>query len=225
MSYDINKNIVYTVWDMIPVQEYAMDKDQIKAATKAGTMSVYEDRFSMLIDVLEKHKPANVELIEFKIVISMKEAYEHFQEITERGDEGTVIKAHDMVWKDGTSKQQLKVKLVIDAEVRLVGFLEGTKGTKREATFGSMIFETDDGMIKGRTSGFNDEQLVDYNSRREELIGKVFTVEFNDITKGRSNDHYAFSHPRFIEFRDDKDTTDSIERVLESKEMAMDMKA
>ena len=49
------------------------------------------------------------------------------------------------------------------------------------------------------------------------------TVQFNDITKGRDNDHYAFSHPRFIEFRDDKDETDTLEKVNQLKEMAMEL--
>ena len=87
-----------------------------------------------------------------------------------------------------------------------------------------MIFENDEGTIKGRTSGFTDDQLEDFNSRREELIGKVFTVVCNDITKGRNNEYYALSHPRFDKFRDDKNETDTLERALELKEMAMELK-
>ena len=46
------------------------------------------------------------------------------------------------------------------------------------------------------------------------------SVQFNDITQARTNDFYALSHPRFIELRDDKNSTDTLERVLELKEMA-----
>ena len=49
------------------------------------------------------------------------------------------------------------------------------------------------------------------------------TVQFNDLTKSRDNDYYALSHPRFICFRDDKNCTDTLERVQEMKEMAMSL--
>jgi len=215
--------ILYTIWDMIPNSEYSMTKDEIKAAEKAGTLSKYEDRLNILEALLKDKNFKNVELIEYRIIKSMKEAYEHFQEVTKRDDEGTVIKASDMTWKDGTSKKQLKCKLVIDAEVKCVGFIEGTPGTKREKTFGSLVFENDEGTIKGSTSGFTDDQLEEINNDRDKYIGKIFTVEFNDITKAKNSDYFAFSHPRFVEFRDDKDTTDTLERCLEMKEMAMNV--
>ena len=217
------KDIIYTIWDMIPASEYGMTKEEIKKAEKEKTLSKYEDRLEMLEKLIQKGNFENIELVEYRIVKSMKEAYEHFQEVTKRGDEGTVIKAHDMTWKDGTSKKQLKVKLCIDAEVRCTGFIEGTPGTKRELTFGSLVFENDEGTIKGSTSGFTDKQLEEINSNREKYIGKVFTVEFNDITKSRNSDIYAFSHPRFVEFREDKNETDTLERCLEMKEMAMNL--
>ena len=78
-----------------------------------------------------------------------------------------------------------------------------------------MTFANDEGTIQGQTSGFTDEQLEDFNSRRDFLIGTIIEVEFNDLTKGRDNDYYALSHPRFIEFRTDKNETDSLEKCLQ----------
>jgi ATP-dependent DNA ligase len=216
-------DIIYTIWDMVPVQEFRMTKDEIKAAEKSNTLSYYEDRFDILSDILEKSNLEHVKLIETRIVKNMKEAYDHFHDLTSNGFEGTVIKAHDMTHKDGNSSRQLKVKLVIDAEVRCVGFIEGKKGTKREKTFGSLLFETDDGKISGSTSGFNDKMLEEINSNRTFYIGKVFTVEFNDITKAKDSKTYSFSHPRFVEFRDDKNSTDTLERCFEMKYMAMSL--
>ena len=53
------------------------------------------------------------------------------------------------------------------------------------------------------------------------MIGQIMAVTCNDITKGRDNDYYALSHPRFDEIRTDKTETDTLERALENKEMAM----
>ena len=127
-----------------------------------------------------------------------------------------------MVWKDGTSRQQLKCKLVFEIDARITGFVEGTPGTKREKTFGSITYATDDGKIVGSVSGFTDKQLEDFNSRREELIGKIIEIEANDLTKGRNSETYALSHPRFIELRE-KDTTDTLERAKMSVENAMNL--
>jgi DNA ligase-1 len=127
------------------------------------------------------------------------------------------------IFRDGTAKDQLKLKLCIDADVRCTGFTEGTKGTKREQYFGAITFENDEGTIKGQCSGFNDKQLIDFNSKRDELIGKIMVVQFNDLTKARNSDVYSLSHPRFIEFRDDKDSTDTLERVQELRNMAMEL--
>ncbi len=84
-----------------------------------------------------------------------------------------------------------------------------------------MTFETDDGLIKGSVSGFNDKQLAKINKNRDFYIGTIATVEFNALTKGRNNDYYAFSHPRIIELnRTDKQDTDTLERCLEMEAMA-----
>ena len=84
-----------------------------------------------------------------------------------------------------------------------------------------MTYESDDGKIKGSCSGFSDEQLEQINNNRDWYIGKIIAVGCNDITKGRDNDYYALSHPRFDEVRTDKTETDTLERALEIKQMAM----
>jgi len=219
-DHNISDNIVFEVWDFVTPEDYAIAglKDR-----KNLPKETYEFRFENLKNIISEVNHPRIRIIEHKIVNNIKEAYEFTSEKMKEGLEGAILKDFGMVYKDGTSKQQLKLKLEIDAEVRVTGFIEGKKGTKRELTFGSLVFETDDGMVKGSTSGFNDEMLELINADREAFMGRVFTVQFNDITKGRGSETYALSHPRFIEFRDDKDTTDDIARLLELKEMAMNL--
>jgi len=220
-----HEDVLYTVWDMIPVDEYKMDKAQIKAAEKAGTLSKYEDRLEMLENLLKNHI-GNIQLIQYRIVKNMKEAYEHFQEITKNGGEGSVIKAHDMTHKDGNSKKQLKVKLVIDLEMRFTTYNEGNKGSKNEDYFSGINFENDEGTIKGTigVTSMTELQRDWFHVNRDTVQNSIFTVICNDITKGRDNDYYALSHPRYEEIRTDKDITDTLERSLEIKEMAMNLK-
>ena len=205
-------SVYFQLWDYITLDEYSRPKDKKNKVP-------YSLRFDELN--MKVKETSQIKIIETYIVQNIQEALKFTSKWMNQGLEGAILKDMDNMFIDHTSPTQLKLKLEIDAEVRVTGFIEGKKGTKREETFGSMTFENDEGTIKGSTSGFNDKQLNDFNQKREELIGKVITVQFNDVTKGRDNDYYALSHPRFIEFRDDKNTTDTLERILESKEMAM----
>jgi len=221
-----HKDVLFTVWDMVPVNEYSMTKAEIKAAEKAGTLSLYEDRFAQLEELLSESMD-NVELIEYRIVKNMKEAFEHFLEVTERGDEGTVIKAHDMTHKDGNSKKQLKVKLVIELDVRIVSFNEGNKGSKNEAYFSGINYTNDEGTIQGSVGVTSlTEDIRDwFHEHRDEVIGDVMTLFCNDITIARDSEVYAMSHPRYDMLRGKDKVTDSLVRALEQKQMAMEMKA
>jgi DNA ligase-1 len=215
-------DIVLELWDYITLEEYTNAANKIKGTTP------YHKRFAeleMIVDfnVLRDGKPRNVKVIETHIVNSVAEAVAWCTKWMEMGLEGGIWKDRDAIFRDGTSAQQEKMKLEIDADVRITGFKPGTVGTKREGKIGSIEFATDDGKVKGFASGFSDVQLDDFDSRREEILGMIMTVKFNDITQARGNDFFALSHPRFVELRDDKTETDTLERILEAKEMAMDM--
>jgi DNA ligase 1 len=210
--------IDFFVWDYVTPEEYA------NAHNKVANKIPYEDRLRLLELFVAQMDTPNIQVIENHEVKSIDEALQLTSKWMDQDLEGGVLKNKKGVFKNGTSKDQLKLKLEIDLEVRITGFQEGTPGTVREKTFGAILFETDDGKIKGRTSGFSDVQLEDFNSRRAEMIGKVITVRCNDITRGRANEHYALSHPRFIEVREDKTETDTLERALETKDMAKGLK-
>lgn len=161
-----------------------------------------------------------IQIIESHEVNSLEEAVAHTVRWMNSGLEGSILKDYNNVFKNHTSPTMLKLKVEAECEVICTGFIEGTKGTKREATFGSITFESQDGRVKGSTSGFTDAQLEDFNKRREELIGKVFTVRFNDMTRARDSDTWALSHPRFIEARSDRSDADTYERIVEQLDSA-----
>ena len=207
--------IVFYVWDYVTPEEYA------DALRKVKNTTPYKDRLEQLKGIVAEANHAQLKMIDSHLVNNIQEAFEKVTGWMEQDLEGGILKDVNGVFKDGTSKHQLKMKLEMSLEVRVTGFKEGRIGTKRENTFGAMMFETDDGQIKGATSGFSDEQLEKINSDRDSYIGKIITVSCNDITKGRDNDYYALSHPRFEEVRNDKTETDTLERALEIKQMAM----
>jgi DNA ligase-1 len=214
--------IVLDLWDYVTLEEYTNAANKIK-----GTTPYHQRLTSLVLTVLkDKHlspMPHPINVIETHVINTIGEAMQHCVAWMEAGLEGGVWKDKDAIFRDGTSPQQEKMKLEIDAEVRIVGFKSGSVGTKREGKIGSIEFATDDGQVKGFASGFTDAELDDMDARRDEIMGMIMEVTCNDITKGRSNDHYALSHPRFVELRSDKSETDTLERMLETKAMAMAM--
>ena len=214
-------DIILQCWDFIYLQEFSDAKHCISNLTRIP----YRNRFNILSDIIDSFShlklDSHISKIPSKLVNNLKEALEMCSFWMNDGFEGAILKDTQNIFKDHTSPTQLKLKLAIDADVRVVGFSEGTPGTKREKTFGALMYENDEGTVKGQCSGFTDQQLEDFNSRRSELIGKIITVQFNDLTKGSGSETYALNHPRFIELRNDKDETDTIERLFELKNMAV----
>lgn len=214
-SDSIPDTVYMQLWDNISLEEW-----------KAGySATPYVKRLELLSTKIGPIITNKIQLIPSFIVNSIQEALAKTSEFMTAGFEGAVLKDMNTLFKDHTSPTQLKLKLEIEISVRITGFTAGTKGTKRESTFGAITFETDDGQIKGQTSGFSDAQLKDFNSRRDDLIGAIMDVQFNDLTKGRDNDYYALSHPRFLQLRTDITKTDTLERAFASREMAMQLGA
>lgn len=207
------EKITFTVWD------YLTDDDYLEKSK-----TPYYSRFVSLSDIIEKHKSNRVKLVPNHEVNSIDEALKYVSDWMEQGLEGGVLKDKNNVFKNGTSGTQLKIKLKVDAEMRITGFTDGTIGTKREGKIGAIQFSNDEGTIKGQCSGFSDEELDLFTKNKDNLIGRIISVEFNDIVKSENNDYYALSHPRFIEIRNDKDETDTLEKVIQLRDMAKGLK-
>ena len=207
------EKITYTVWD------YLTDDDYLEK-----TKTPYYSRFESLSDIIEKHKSNRVKLVPNHEVNSIDEALKYVSDWMEQGLEGGVLKDKHNCFKNGTSGTQLKIKLKVDAEMRITGFTDGTVGTKREGKIGAIQFSNDEGTIKGQCSGFSDAELDLFTKNKDNLIGRIISVEFNDLVKAENNDYYALSHPRFIEIRNDKDETDTLEKVIQLRDMAKGLK-
>lgn len=204
-------NIILELWDYITLEDYE------NAANKVKNKTQYKDRFN---EVLKIQKD-NIRPIEYLIVENIQEALEYTSEVMQKGYEGSVLKNLDAVFKDGTSTDQLKLKLVIEADVRITGFTEGTG--KNKGYFGAITFCNDEGTIQGQVgvSSMTEKLRNEIHTNRDSMIGKIMEVQFNDITRARGSDTWAFSHPRFIELRDDKDDADTLEKVFNNRKMAM----
>ena len=201
--------IVYLVWDQIA----------LTSVVSKGTYNVpYKHRFAEL--AVQTLKAECIELIDTRIVHTMEEALTHYREMLEAGMEGTIIKNAKGIWKDTTSKDQVKMKLDIDVDLVIMGFNAGNG--KNEATFGSIVCQSSDGLLEVNISGFTDEVRLEVHNTRDKLIGTIVTVKGNSIMPPSGNNtKYSLFLPRFAEFRTDKTVADDLAKVIEQFDNAV----
>jgi ATP-dependent DNA ligase len=200
--------IRYTVWDRLTVDEYFNKSSKLK----------YAERLAYLERAIERVGPTHVNIVESLIVHNYAQAMTHFQEVLAAGEEGTILKAWNGEWKDGKPTWQIKMKLEMDVDLRIVGFNYGTKGTKNENVISSFNCESSDGLVKTRPQGLKEDMMAYITENQENLLGTVIQCKCN----GLSNDvdgNYSLLYPSFAGFRDDKDTCDSLESIKEIENM------
>lgn len=160
------------------------------------------------------------------------EAYEYNTEMMARGEEGTIIKDDRGPWKSHTSPWQLKLKLKFEIDLKVVGFERGTDGKKNQNSLGALIIESACGNLRCKVgTGFKekfdkkyaDDIVRDYIwENQSDLLGKIVTVEANDIVTDKKGDGLLkLFLPVFVEWRHDKNDYDDIDRIREMKEAAI----
>lgn len=204
-----NDEIVYLVWDQIT----------LTSVVSKGTYNVpYQLRFAEL--AAQTMRAECIELIDTRIVHNMEEALAHYREMLDAGMEGTIIKNALGIWKDTTSKDQVKMKLDIDVDLVIMGFNAGNG--KNEATFGSIVCQSSDGLLEVNISGFTDEVRLEVHNNRDKLMGTIVTVKGNSIMPPTGNNtKYSLFLPRFAEFRTDKQVADDLAKIIEQFDNAI----
>ncbi len=205
-SLEPGQIVVYESWDQIP----------LSAVVPKGKYNVqYSVRFSNLERQIKAgNHVGRIRLTETRIVKSMVEALAHYKEFRARKLEGSVCKHPTAIWKDGTSKDQVKMKEEVYVELRVKGFNPG-KG-KNAATFGSIISESECGLLECGVSGFDDKTRLEIHLDRENWPGKIITVCSNSLqkpSKSKKNGLWSLFLPRFTEERKDKDTADTLVEI------------
>lgn len=193
-------NIRFTVWDTITVNEYFEKKSSRNL----------KERFRDLINIVEKHNPTMVSLIEHQFVHTADQAFAHFQSLLTRGLEGTILKSLDGTWKDGKPNWQIKYKLEMDIDLKVVGFNYGTG--KNAEVISSLNAETSDGLLFTRPQGIKEDMMLFITENQENLLGKIVEVKCSGLSND-SEGNYSLLHPVFKGFRDDKETANTLDEV------------
>jgi len=205
--------IRYTVWDMITVDEY-FDKVSKRE---------YAERAAILSSTLGKFQMTKVAIIEGAIVKTYEEAMSHFQQVLLRGEEGTILKGLSGTWKDGKPNWQVKMKLEMHIDLKVIGFQFGEKGSKNENVYSTINLESSCGKLKTNPAGMTEAMMNDITERHEELIGTIVEIRCCGLSQNSSGE-WSTLHPSVVELRSDKDDCDSLESAIEIENMAKGLK-
>lgn len=206
---DLDK-VIFIAWDVIPVTEFAGGNSYTKP---------YIERLAKIEKIT--HLAGDwLRLVETKMCDDLEAVREHFKAVRREAQEGTVIKNPKGIWKDGTSKDQLKYKVIAENDFVITGYNEGEG--KYEGQVGSVIVESRDGDIVTAVSGFTDAMRLEITENIDALIesGTIMTVKHNDILTSEQTDKLALFLPRFVKLRADKsgkenaDTLEDVNKAL-----------
>lgn len=194
--------IRFTAWDILTIDEYFTRKCN----------RPYYERLNDLRETLKDCKMLSI--VETREVSTIEEVMQHFNEILERGGEGTVLKSKDGVWADTKPSYQIKIKTEMNLDLRIIGFNYGTKGTKNENVISSIDCESEDGLLV-TTAGGMDEDTMDYvTENQENLMRTIMEIKCSGLSKDNKG-NYSTLHPRFCKFRDDKSVANTLAECIE----------
>ena len=195
---ETDKALHFVIWDSLTLEEFE----------QGLSTRPYTERFGEAIKatfMTSKLKP-----VSSYRVYSMKEAQAIADDFISEGGEGAIVKKLDTIWKDGTSKDMLKIKAVLDADLLCVDVEEGSG--KYKGKVGALVLETSCGRLRVKVgTGLND---LDRAKPFDFYVGKVIEIQYNEFIKSKSKSTDSLFLPRFIEVREDKNTATSYEEIV-----------
>ena len=194
----IDKRINFQVWDSLTLEEFE----------EGLSPRPYTERFGEAIRL--SFMTQSLRPIPSYRVYSMKEAQAIADDFISEGGEGAIVKKLDTIWKDGTSKDMIKIKAVLDADLLCVDVEEGSG--KYKGKVGALVLETSCGKLRVKVgTGLND---LDRAKHFDYYIGKVIELQYNEFIKSKSKNTDSLFLPRFVEVREDKNTATSYEEIV-----------
>jgi DNA ligase-1 len=139
-----------------------------------------ENRLKQIKQFAE-HTGPSVQLVETKIVKSEDELVANTEAWEEQGYEGSMVRDKKCTYQKGyRSTYLLKVKKFVTEEFEIIGGYEGVGTHKGACTF---IVKTEDGKEFHACPKGTMEQKRKYFEELDTLIGKMLTVQYQELSK------------------------------------------
>lgn len=222
-KFEADEYPVYLAWDQIPLSAVVpKGKHNVHYALRLADVAA-QLRY---IAIKDQPKPC-VRLIDTRAYHSLSEAYNHYRDMLLEGKEGTVIKNPKGTWYDSGSsgsKDQIKLKLEADVDLKVIAIVPGKEGGKNQGRPGSLTCVTSCGTLRVDVTVKNEKVRDDIEANKESWLESILAVRANSIlAPSKSSDFHSLFLPRMVEagYRTDKTEPDSLEQVRDQFEAAI----
>lgn len=186
-------NVFYFIWDY---------------QSESTAYASYQYRYNALLEYFKDC--ACLTMIETRICFTPEQAQEHLKQCLSKGLEGTVLKNPKGLWKDGTSKDIVKNKIVADIELLCYDVYEGSG--KAKGKLGGVCLRSSDSIVQVNCgTGFSDKQREEY--WKHPPIGCITHITANDLVQDKRTGAYSLFLPSFQEIRTDKNEADDFQKI------------
>lgn len=189
------KEATFVIFDALSIEEFEAGKSS----------KTLKERKKYLKELSEKYELENVKFLIGSDVMDLEKDKLKIEEIYERvlteGYEGIMIKDANSFYECKRSSAWMKLKPFETADLEVIGSYEGIK--KYTGKLGGLIVDWK-GYEVEVGSGFSDEEREELWGKRNELVGKIIEVQYQNETVNEKGT-ISLRFPSFKGFREDKE--------------------
>lgn len=174
------KGLEFVVFDIVPIEDYQEGKSKIP----------YKERLKLMEELIGGGNEFIRLVPKFGITNDINVIYKKLEEVIALNNEGLMLNTLEGVYSFGKrSKEILKVKKFNEADVLITNVMEGEGRLKGKLGKIEVQFK-----YKGKIytncigSGFNDYEREYYWNNKNELINKVVTISYFELSKNKNGE-------------------------------------
>ena len=174
------RGLEFVVFDISPIEDYKNNR---------GVMQ-YEERLELMEQLIGEGNEFIRLVPRFGVTDDVEEIYRQLDKVIADNQEGLMLNTLTGVYGFGKrSKEVLKVKKFEDADVLITNVLEGEGKFKGKLGKIEVQFKYRDKVyINYIGSGFNEFERDYFWTHKEELIGKIVTIKYFELSKNEKGE-------------------------------------
>lgn len=188
------------VFDMIPLDDYKRGFSDNICVNRKNTITA-------LLNKLQLEHIVNVPILGIIKDCNKEDMDAAAQKIWDKHGEGIMLNRADAPFEMKRVNHLLKVKYAESYDLRVIGFKEGTEGTKNEGILGALVVSYK-GFEVGVGSGLDQPDREHIWNNKELYLGRICEVRTFGESINNATGNLSLNSPIFMGWRDDKEEPD-----------------
>ena len=186
--------IVYTIFDVIPIKDFETGELGIKYDVRRSVMDTLDD-------FLKQKKALYVSVLPVLYHGTDQEQIPILLDKMVAEDKEGLMLNLNVPYQRKRHRGILKIKRFYTMDLPIVRCEEGTG--RLSGTLGALVLDFDGHEVNVGT-GFSDEQRAEFWEKREDLAGVLCEVKYKEISSDKKTGEQSLQFPVFVSLREDK---------------------